>query len=141
MFCAVGGGGLIGGVALAFHYLSPETEIIAVEPEGFNGMGSSLAHGAIETMPLGPPSICDGLMARRPGEAPFAAVKAAGVRGVTVGDASVRRAMKIAFERMKLVLEPSGAASLAALLDGGSTSPARPFWSSPPAAMSRSTIS
>ena len=119
LFCSVGGGGLIGGVALAFHYLSPETEIIGVEPEGFNGLGSSLAHGQIETMPLGPKSICDGLMARKPGEAPFAAVKAAGVRGVTVTDASVRRAMKIAFERMKLVLEPSGAASLAALLGGG----------------------
>ncbi len=38
-------------------------------------MGTSLAHGQIETMPLGPKSICDGLMARRPGEAPFAAVK------------------------------------------------------------------
>ncbi|MGX5804521.1 threonine/serine dehydratase [Bradyrhizobium sp. Arg314] len=118
VFCSVGGGGLIGGVSLAFHYLSPKTEIIAVEPEGFNGMGSSLAHGAIETMPIGPKSICDGLMARKPGDAPFAAVSAAGVRGVTVDDASVRRAMKIAFERMKLVLEPSGAASLAALLGG-----------------------
>ncbi|TIX22419.1 MAG: pyridoxal-phosphate dependent enzyme, partial [Mesorhizobium sp.] len=75
-------------------------------------------HGAIETMPIGPKSICDGLMARKPGDAPFAAVSAAGVRGVTVDDASVRRAMKIAFERMKLVLEPSGAASLAALLGG-----------------------
>jgi len=118
VFCSVGGGGLIGGVSLAFHYLSPKTDIIAVEPEGFNGMGSSLAHGAIETMPIGPKSICDGLMARKPGEAPFAAVSAAGVRGVTVDDAAVRRAMKIAFERMKLVLEPSGAASIAALLGG-----------------------
>jgi threonine dehydratase len=118
LFCPVGGGGLIGGVSLAFHYLSPKTQIIAVEPEGFDGMGNSLAHGAIETMPLGPKSICDGLMARRPGEAPFAAVSAAGVRGLTVSDAAVRRAMKFAFERLKLVLEPSGAASLAALLDG-----------------------
>ncbi|MGX8008845.1 threonine/serine dehydratase [Mesorhizobium sp. ORM8.1] len=118
VFCSVGGGGLIGGVSLAFHYLSPRTEIIAVEPEGFNGMGSSLAHGAIETMPIGPKSICDGLMARKPGDAPFAAVRAARARGITVDDASVRRAMKIAFERMKLVLEPSGAASLAALLGG-----------------------
>lgn len=118
VFCSVGGGGLIGGVSLAFHYLSPKTEIIAVEPEGFNGMGSSLAQGAIETMPIGPKSICDGLMARKPGDAPFAAASAAGVRGVTVDDASVRRAMKTAFERMKLVLEPSGAASLAALLGG-----------------------
>jgi threonine dehydratase len=119
LFCPVGGGGLIGGVALAFHYLSPETEIIAVEPEGFNGMGSSFAQGAIETVPLGGKSICDGLMARRPGEAPWAAVKVAGVRGLTVSDASVRRAMKFAFERLKLVLEPSGAASLAVLFDGG----------------------
>jgi threonine dehydratase len=55
-------------------------------------------------------------MARRPGEAPFAAIQKAGARGLTVDDASVRKAMKIAFERMKLVLEPSGAASLAALL-------------------------
>ena len=119
LFCAVGGGGLIGGVALAFHYLSPATKIIAVEPAGFNGMGNSLAHGEIETMPLAPNSICDGLMARRPGVAPFAAVSKAGVCGLAVTDASVRKAMKIAFGRMKLVLEPSGAASLAALLDGG----------------------
>jgi threonine dehydratase len=119
VFCAVGGGGLIGGVALAFHYLSPGTRVFAVEPEGFNGMGNSLAHGAIETMPLGGKSICDGLMARRPGQAPFEAVSKAGVHGVSVTDASVRRAMKIAAERLKLVLEPSGAASLAALLDGG----------------------
>lgn len=119
LFCQVGGGGLIGGVSLAFHYLSPKTRIFAVEPEGFNGMGSSLARGAIETMPLGPKSICDGLMARAPGAASFAALKTAGAEGITVGDAAVRRAMKTAFERMKLVLEPSGAASLAALLGGG----------------------
>ncbi len=118
LFCSIGGGGLIGGVALAFHYLSPKTAIYGVEPEGFNGMGTSIDHGAIETMPLGGKSICDGLMARKPGEAPFAAMSQAGMRGVTVNDASVRRAMKTAFERLKLVLEPSGAASLAALLEG-----------------------
>ena len=119
LFCSVGGGGLIGGVSLAFHYLSPETKIFGVEPEGFNGMGTSLAHGQIETMPLGPKSICDGLMARRPGVAPFAAAKLAGVNGVTVSDAAVRGAMKSAFDRLKLVFEPSGAASLAALLEYG----------------------
>jgi threonine dehydratase len=119
VFCPVGGGGLIGGVSLAFHYLSPQTRIIAVEPEGFNGMGSSLAHGAIETMPLGGKSICDGLMARAPGKAPFAAMTLAGAQGLAVDDASVRRAMKFAFEKMKLVLEPSGAASLAGLMSGG----------------------
>jgi len=119
LFCSVGGGGLIGGVALAFHYLSPATRIVAVEPQGFDGMTRSLAHGSIEATPVGPSTICDGLMARRPGEAPFEAVRAAGVQGMAVSDAAVRRAMKLAFERMKLVLEPSGAASLAALLEGG----------------------
>ncbi len=119
LFCPAGGGGLVGGVALAFHYLSPGTELVAVEPNGFNGMGASLAGGQIETMPLAPPSICDGLMARRPGVAPFTAVSGTGLRGVAVDDAAVRKAMKIAFERLKLVLEPSGAASLAALLASG----------------------
>jgi threonine dehydratase len=119
VFCPVGGGGLIGGVALAFHYLSPKTEIVGVEPEDFDGMGVSLASGGIQTRPLVRRSICDGLMARRPGVAPFAAATAAGVRGTTVSDSSVRSAMKTAFERLKVVFEPSGAASLAALLDGG----------------------
>ena len=119
LFCSVGGGGLIGGVALAFHYLSPLTKVLAVEPEGFNGMGVSLSRGAIETMPLGAKSICDGLMSRRPGDAPFAAATASSLTGVTVTDAEVRKAMKIAFEQLKLVLEPSGAAPLAALLAAG----------------------
>jgi threonine dehydratase len=119
VFCPVGGGGLIGGVALAFHYLSPDTVVYAVEPEGFNGMGTSIEGGDIVTMPLGPKSICDGLMARRPGVAPFAAIGKLGVRSIAVGDAAVRRAMKVAAEQMKLVLEPSGAASLAAVREGG----------------------
>lgn len=119
VLCCVGGGGLIGGVSLAFHYRSPDTRVIAVEPEGFDGMGRSLRAGAIEAVPLVPPSICDGLMARRPGAAPFAAVSKAGIGAIAVSDPSVRKAMRFAFERLKLVLEPSGAASLAALLDGG----------------------
>jgi threonine dehydratase len=119
VLCPVGGGGLIGGVALAFHYLSPRTKVVAVEPERFNGMGTSLATGRIETMPPAAASICDGLMSRYPGKAPFEAVTAAGVTGVAVADAAVRRAMKVAFERLKLVLEPSGAAALAALIEGG----------------------
>jgi threonine dehydratase len=119
VFCPVGGGGLIGGVALAFHYLSPQTQVYAVEPQGFNGMGTSVAGGEIVTMPLGSKSICDGLMARRPGVAPFAAVGDLGLLGLSVRDNEVRRAMKFAAERLKLVLEPSGAASLAALREGG----------------------
>jgi hypothetical protein len=66
--------------------------LIAVEPAGFDGMGHSLTHGEIETMPLAPSSICDGLMARRPGVAPFAALRTARARGLAVSDASVRKA-------------------------------------------------
>jgi len=118
VLCCVGGGGLIGGVALAFHHLSPTTEVIAVEPEGYDGMGASLAEGTIRRVASGGQTICDALQATRPGAAPFAAAQAAGVRGVTVGDAEVRRALLFAFERLKLVLEPSGAVALAALLAG-----------------------
>src|SRR5690606_21044666 len=78
----------------------------------------SLAQQAIETAPLGGRTICDGMMARRPGAFPFAAVRQAGVVGCTVDDDMVRRAMHVAFERLKLAFEPSGAATLAALLGG-----------------------
>lgn len=118
VLCPVGGGGLIGGVSLAFHHLSPQTRMIGVEPEAYAGLGTSLDRGEISVMPVGPKSICDGLMARAPGNAPFEAVSLAGVSGLTVSDKSVRNAMRFAFERLKLVLEPSGAAGIAALLDG-----------------------
>jgi threonine dehydratase len=64
------------------------------------------------------PTISDALQATAPGTAPLAAARLAGVRGVAMGDAAVARAMRFAFERLKLVLEPSGAVALAALLDG-----------------------
>ena len=118
VLCCVGGGGLIGGVSLAFHYLSPTTEIIAVEPQGYDGMGASLACGEIQRIASGLPTICDALQATQPGAALFAAAKAAGVHGLTVGDAEVRQALLFAFEKLKLVLEPSGAVALAALLSG-----------------------
>jgi threonine dehydratase len=119
VFCPVGGGGLIAGVTLAFRYLSPSTRIVAVEPEGFDGMGSSVRAGEPVTKPHAPASICDGLMARRPGDTPFAAIGKNGLTPATVTDVAVRRAMRIAAERMKLILEPSGAAALAAVLEGG----------------------
>jgi threonine dehydratase len=118
VLCPVGGGGLIAGIASAFHHLSPETKFHAVEPDGFNGLGTALKTGVIEAVPLGPKSICDGLLSRRPGDVPVSIAKATGIAGLTVQDASVRSAMKTAFERLKLVLEPSGAAALAALLSG-----------------------
>lgn len=118
VLCPVGGGGLVGGVSLAFRNARAETEIVAVEPEGYHAMGASLADGEIQRVASGLPTICDALQATAPGAAPFAAARAAGVKGVRVTDAEVRRAMRFAFERLKLVLEPSGAVAVAALLAG-----------------------
>lgn len=116
--CPVGGGGLLGGVALAFHHHSPATRILAVEPEGYDAMGASLADHRLHRVASGGATICDALQATAPGAAPFAAAEAAQAQGVTVDDAAVRRAMLYAFETLKLVLEPSGAVALAALLEG-----------------------
>ena len=118
VLCPVGGGGLIGGVALAFHYLSPSTRVVAVEPAGYNAMGTSLAEGTITRVASGMPTICDALQATSPGTAPFAAAARAGVEGLQVDDAAVRRALLLAFEKLKLVLEPSGAVAIAALMEG-----------------------
>ncbi|MDQ2064924.1 threonine/serine dehydratase [Xinfangfangia sp. CPCC 101601] len=113
----VGGGGLMGGAALALRAANPRAEIWAAEPEGYDGMGRSLAAGERVKVPGGA-TICDALQATMPGEAPFAACQAAGVRGLAVTDAEVARAMRTAFDELKLVLEPSGAVALAAVLAG-----------------------
>ncbi len=119
VFCCVGGGGLIGGVGLAFHYLSPKAQVIAVEPQGYDGMGRSLAGGKRIGVDGQSRTICDALMATMPGEAPFAAAQAAGIGHMTVSDETVKKAMLIAFETLKLVLEPSGAVAIAGLLEAG----------------------
>lgn len=119
VYCCVGGGGLIGGVSLAFHYRSPLTKVVAVEPEGYDGMGQSLDAGEIVRVASGKRTICDALQATAPGGAPFAAARRAGIGHVTVSDATVRRAMRMAFETLKLVLEPSGAVAIAAVLEAG----------------------
>lgn len=116
--CPVGGGGLIGGVALALRAARPNAQVYAVEPEGYNGMGASLAHGAALRVASGGRTICDALQATQPGGAPFAAAALAGVTGVAVSDGAVRNALRFAFEQLKLVAEPSGAVAIAALLAG-----------------------
>ena len=117
VFCPVGGGGLMGGLALALRHARPEVEIYGVEPVGYDGMGASLRAGSRQRV-LGGTTICDALQATMPGEATFAACRAAGVVGLSVGDDAVRRAMWTGFETLKLVLEPSGAVALAAVLGG-----------------------
>lgn len=115
--CPVGGGGLTGGVALAVRATCPEAAIWGAEPAGHDGMGRSLRAGERVAAPGGA-TVCDALQAPMPGEVTFAACRAAGVQGVAVEDGAVVRAMARAFETLKLVLEPSGAVGLAAILSG-----------------------
>jgi len=113
VFVPASGGGLSTGVALAL----PKARIIAVEPAEHNDIAQTLASGSIQRNPPGIRSICDGLLTEQMGEITFAIARERFETAVGVCDQSVRRAMKFAFERLKLVLEPSGAASIAALLE------------------------
>jgi threonine dehydratase len=111
----VGGGGLMAGTALAAHERDPSTAIYGVEPETGDDFARSLARG--ERLEIGvPPTIADGLQTTSPGKVTFEIARDRGCRVVTVADDDLRAAMRFAFERMKLVLEPSAAAPLAALL-------------------------
>lgn len=115
VFVPASGGGLATGVALAL----PKARIIAVEPAEHNDIQRTLAAGAIQRNEPGIRSICDGLLTEQMGEITYEIARKRFERVVAVSDDAVRRAMKFAFFRLKVVLEPSGAASLAALLEGG----------------------
>ena len=113
-----GGGGLASGIAFALSDAWPDTHVFTAEPEGFDDTARSLAAGRrLEALPGGS-SICYALLAPMPGELTFPILKGLGVRGLTVSEHSVRRAMGEAFRHLKLVVEPGGAAALAAVLDG-----------------------
>jgi threonine dehydratase len=110
-----GGGGLSAGLALA----CPDAEIIAVEPEGWDDVTRSLAAGEILAVEdLAYPTECDALQTPQTWPINFAVLQARGVRGVVVTRDEVRHAMRVAFERLHLVVEPGGAAALAAVLAG-----------------------
>jgi threonine dehydratase len=112
------GGGLIAGIAIAIAEASPRTAILAAEPDGLDDMRRSLAAGRRLANDPSSRSICDALLAPTPGEITFALAQRLVAGGVTASDDEVRRAMRVAFEELKLVLEPGGAAALAAVLAG-----------------------
>jgi threonine dehydratase len=115
-----GGGGLSSGVAFALSDPWPDTRVWTAEPEGFDDTARSLVAGhRVEAQPGGT-SICDALLAPMPGELTFPILNGLGVQGLTVSEDSIRRAMAQAFRHFKLVVEPGGAAALAAVLDGES---------------------
>jgi len=112
------GGGLISGSALAIRALSPTTEVLAVEPEGFDDTRRSLEAGQRLANAPGARSICDALMSPSPGVLNFALMRDLLAGGVTVGDMEVRIAMAWGFRHLRIVIEPGGAVALAAVLAG-----------------------
>ncbi|MFH8747497.1 pyridoxal-phosphate dependent enzyme [Streptomyces rimosus] len=113
----VGGGGLMAGSALAATALSPGIRMIGVEPEAGDDTRRSLAAGERVRIPV-PHTIADGQALSEPGELTFAVNRRLLDSVVLVSDDEIRAAMRLAFERLKIVTEPSGASALAALLAG-----------------------
>lgn len=109
-----GGGGLTAGIALAL----PHAKIFAVEPEGWDDVGRSLDSGTIQKVVNPPPTACDALQTPATYPINFAVLQARGVTATSVTEAEVRAAMRLAFQRLHLVLEPGGAAALAAVMAG-----------------------
>lgn len=115
---AASGGGLAAGLALALERLSPDTRLYTVEPEHFDDYRRSLEAGERRANAPGFSSMCDALMSPSPGAIPFAVNRERLAGGLVVTEADVARAVAYACLELKLVVEPGGAVSLAALLAG-----------------------
>jgi threonine dehydratase len=112
----VGGGGLVSGCATVAAALGP-TRVVGVEPEAGDDVRQSLRAGHRVTIPV-PRTIADGQQTTAPGELTFPIIQRLVEDVVTVTDAEIVATMVLVFERMKVVLEPSGASALAAVLNG-----------------------
>ncbi|MGA2393328.1 MAG: threo-3-hydroxy-L-aspartate ammonia-lyase [Candidatus Lustribacter sp.] len=117
LFVPTGGGGLLSGSAIAATGLAPGIAVYGVETVAGDDWVQSLARNERVTIPV-PDTIADGMQTQSPGELTFPIVQALCAGVVTVTDDELRDAMRFAFERLKLVIEPSGAAGLAAALGG-----------------------
>lgn len=110
-----GGGGLASGSALA----NPEARIVVVEPEGWDDMKRSLEGGVIVPVEKDPPATdCDALQTLRVAPITFNILQARKTVGLSVSQNEVHHAMRIAFQKLHLVVEPGGAVALAAILSG-----------------------
>ncbi len=110
-----GGGGLASGIALA----APDAEIVIVEPEGWDDMGRSLESGHIVPVaPNAPNTFCDALQTPRVSPITFGILQRHQAKASSVSDAEAAAAIRFAWERHGLVVEPGGAVALAALLVG-----------------------
>ena len=113
-----GGGGLISGCALALFEECPKAKLFAAEPEGFDDTVRSLAAGERLCNDQGGKTFCDALVLPTPGVLTFSINRRLLAGGFALGDAETARAMKAAFQYLKLVVEPGGAVALAAALTG-----------------------
>ncbi len=113
--CA-GGGGFLSGCAVAARHLLPQIEVFGAEPAAGNDMQQSLRAGKIISIDV-PRTICDGQQTQAVGKQAFEVILALVSDVLTATDPQVVEAMRFVFERMKLVLEPSGACALAALMN------------------------
>ena len=112
--CA-GGGGFLSGCTVAAKHLLPGIEVFGAEPERGNDMQQSLRRGEIVHIDV-PRTICDGQQTQAVGRHPWEVIRTQVTDVLAVPDPVVVEAMRFAFERLKLVLEPSGACALAALM-------------------------
>jgi threonine dehydratase len=112
------GGGLVSGVALALSGAKSPAKVHSVEPQNFAGMKLSLEAGRRVKAAGGALSIADALMAPVPGEIVFEVARNLLAPGLTISDAELNAAVTFAAQKLKLLVEPGGAAALAALLAG-----------------------
>ncbi len=118
LFVPVGGGGLISGCALAAAGAAPGCRVIGVEPEAADDANRSWRAGAVVVLPQTPNTLADGLRTRFIGERNLALMRRYVADMTTVSEAEIMAALRFAWERLKIVVEPSGATSLAAILSG-----------------------
>jgi threonine dehydratase len=116
LLVCVGGGGLISGSAVAARHLAPDCRVIGVEPEAGDDVQRSFRAGRIVHIDV-PKTIADGAQTQQAGVLTFATIQALVSDIVTVSDAALVRAMRFFAERMKLVVEPTGALAAAAVFE------------------------
>ena len=111
-----GGGGLSSGIALALAADAPQMQVRTCEPVGFDDVARSLAAGKILANTPSNASICDAIVTTQQGNITYPIMHAHCGAGLAVSDDDCLRAMGLAFERLKIVVEPGGAVALAAAL-------------------------
>ncbi|WP_439143962.1 threonine ammonia-lyase [Planktotalea sp.] len=114
-----GGGGLTSGIAMALEAEQPSFKVRPSEPEGFDDVARSLREGTIQRNTAMTGSICDAIITPQPGDLTFPIMKRLCDAGFVVTEDECLRAMAFAFERLRVVIEPGGAAALAAALFHG----------------------